>query len=770
MLMNVMSTEIDWDRLRQAGVSDEGIEFLQRMLITDPSQRASDAELLDHIWIRHMNGPADVSGTDVEDQSRDLDASQLSLADDDGQQGTGHELDEMDDPRAPKRQRGWVPGGIWGQPVIDGAPRDLPPLPMAPPHNVRYPPSPQRLFGEIGTSALRSSGVLDSNAHAALQVGQPGSYSVSSMEEAAFLENAAVQAGQPGGYSVSSMEEPAGGNYEVDSVDVLMEGTHDQSSNASYINSRAGRTPSDDFGSYIDPAYVGNDHHRVNKDVTQQNLQSPPTLPGPTSAVFAPSLLGTEAMVGQLNMASSESGASTPVVGSKPTSPKSREISPALAGSKRSIKPSESLESDANTKRSKTSRAKSSPHKHHRSAEPSRHRSYTSKASGSDTRYDEGGQETFTFPQGNVSEDTQSQYQDRQKSASPAKGDSQMSSTAFDTQGSAEGSEQNTGLKVASRPPSSSSKTVLPSLGPAQASATKKAPSFTKPPFRFGNLVPTHGSVSTPRIKITQHMTTYGREPISDFVHPDPMDWRIAKNAIDIKMHYPGIEKDIEAGKTDWHLREDLTAIITTRTSRYIKINGVRLMMGQGCWLYGKLKTNDIISVFELPEGQAPKNEKEKEYLRLRCEFFVGASREPRAEGENFVVEKEEEKFFEKKMPERRSRAGTPTSQASLADSIEKGDHRGISASNTKEAKKGKEDRRGSHNSNAGAEKKSTQDSHGSPDNNGKKAKAQASHHDNKAKMSKHGSHASTGHGHNQSSNKKSKSNASATASNTGAL
>ena len=117
------------------------------------------------------------------------------------------------------------------------------------------------------------------------------------------------------------------------------------------------------------------------------------------------------------------------------------------------------------------------------------------------------------------------------------------------------------------------------------------------------------------------------------------MEDRIPKNAIDLQMWYPGIEKDIKAGKTDIESHKELVAVISTRASRYIKVNGVRLIMGKDRKYFGRLRTGDIITIFEFAEGQTPRNDKDKEFLRFRAEFFVGLSKEVRKPGEPFVVE-----------------------------------------------------------------------------------------------------------------------------------
>ncbi|KAK4690123.1 hypothetical protein P7C71_g6601, partial [Lecanoromycetidae sp. Uapishka_2] len=161
----------------------------------------------------------------------------------------------------------------------------------------------------------------------------------------------------------------------------------------------------------------------------------------------------------------------------------------------------------------------------------------------------------------------------------------------------------------------------------------------------FGNLVIVKGSVpSVHKIKIAFRTITFGRALESTYIHQNSLDNRIPKNAIDVMMWYPNIEKDIAAGK-DWATNKNLRALISTRTNRYIKVNGIRLMRGVNCWLYGELKSGDVISVFELSEGRKAEVPEDNEFLKFRCEFYVGASRDARKEGNPFKVLKEEEKY-----------------------------------------------------------------------------------------------------------------------------
>ena len=610
MLTTVMETEVDWDSLRQIGVSEHGIDFLMRMLQIEPSQRARDNVLLQHLWVASAHDAPGIEAVNDSDELDELDASQLSLAEDD-EDGDGLD-DNMGDLRDPKRLRALgiedEDHGLWGE--LLGQP--LPDF-TRPPPSMSHPPPPNRLFGEIGSSALRSSGVLGQNAHVALGVTTAGSYDPSS----------------------------AGGSYT--------DPQHKELASAEGPHTDA------DFAAY---------HHNTNGG---NPIQYPHLPSNTTHHSGAPSLFGAEALVGQLNMTSPESGASAPSVDSKPTTPKtpkSRGMSPTLPGSKRQNEDAFSSDDESTSKRSRVGRIQSSPHSRRQSGEPSTRDHKNLQSQGKDIESQDS-QQTRERSKSNASLlptafNSQDSAQDNEGDKAPSKGSSRPHSAS-----------SNKAANMTSQRPSPSKSTTLPStVTPAPAAGTSHrattttddSNAFAKPPIRFGNLIPTKGSIGTvPKIKISSIATTFGRAKDSTFVHANGQEDRIPKNAIDIQMWYPNINADIATAK-DIASNPNLVALISTRTSRYIKVNGIRLMKGKDCWLYGRLKTGDIISVFELPEGQLAKNEKEKEFLRFRCEFFVGASKEVRKEGEKFVVEQEKDKYNQSVA--RKSRESSTASEA----------------------------------------------------------------------------------------------------------
>ena len=518
MFATIMNLPVEWSLLDQAGVSEHGIDFLKSMLVIDPSQRPSDSTLLEHAWLQGTNDAPAVGTGD------ELDASQLSLRD---KTEANSALEE--DAEIEQRDH-----DFWTGQLAMPMPRLARPPPVG-----SHPPPPNRLFGEIGSSALRSSGALGQDAHGAL--------------------------------GVPTVVPPITGSYDP------------SSSSASYTDAP-----------HVEHTSAGAQANSVRYPDLHHSMDNP---------TGAPSLLGAESLVNNFHMASTESG-------------KSREISPALTGSKRPIENASSEDEMSTTKRPRTAHTHLSSTDQRQSAEPPARRDSDASLIPTTANSPASAQDL------NEGDKTSDREPSRPQSAS------------------------NVVCKETSRrespdipdPPPTDPTSITVSLHPAIT--TDNSTTFLRPPVRFGNLIPTRGSIPTvPRVIISSRATTFGRDKNCNFVHPDAMEDRIPKNAIDLQMWYPGIEKDVKAGKTDIESHKDLVAVISTRASRYIKVNGVRLIMGKDRKYFGRLRTGDIITIFEFAEGQTPKNDKDKEFLRFRAEFFIGLSKEVRKPGEPFVVE-----------------------------------------------------------------------------------------------------------------------------------
>ena len=653
------------------GVSNMGVHFLGRMLLTEPSERASDKELLDHEWLRVAGGPADASDCALSDPAEGLNAhaSQLSIDEKEDDGAEGLDADTTEDPRASKRARSWVPDmtrNVWGETASmvvrnyqqqanwdDEAMLDMEFEPqIIPEHNAGNQLQPNRLFGEIGASALASSGALGLQGNHALQ----------------------IQGGGPG--------------------------SHDVSSDALYDVSRAGSQ---------EGASAGNDAKRSS---TQDHIQNLQRFPGPTHNGGAPSLLGTEALVGQLNMASIGSGPPAQAENAKPATPDTTKDTDSHSSEpkpKRSSQDVLPLEIEGASKRFQITGVEHTSGELSNASEkhpPARRASI-----------EELGQKSMS--PSSRPDSAHGGYQEGQQPREAYKSNYDLLTTAYNSRDSSQpfgagddvimGEEGNSddevsrleealaaakakkAAKTASRTnsipisrasshptsshedPNSTTHQIM--IGSATFDTTTHlAPSatasFVKPPLRFGNLQPTRGSIHTPAIYLTERLTTYGRLPGSTFVHPDPKEDRIPKQALDIQMWYPGIEADIVGGKTNWMNHPKLEAILRTRASKHVRVNGVKLRKGQDEYLWGRLRTGDEITVVEPMTGAT--SAREKEFLCFRCEFFVGLSKSIRKPGEKpFIVEVEKDKF--KVAEERKSRESTAALGASEGSNKDKG-------------------------------------------------------------------------------------------------
>ncbi|KAL8893419.1 MAG: hypothetical protein Q9207_008590, partial [Kuettlingeria erythrocarpa] len=161
---------------------------------------------------------------------------------------------------------------------------------------------------------------------------------------------------------------------------------------------------------------------------------------------------------------------------------------------------------------------------------------------------------------------------------------------------------------------------------------------------------------------------------------PHAADTRVASCAFDICFWRPNIEADLARNPAlNWPAAfPDLEALISTRTSKWIFVNGVHLRKGGADrFLYGHLRTGDVVTVFGpdelVPPAQQQKQQQQQkggkkkvttEWLEFEVDIKIGRGKEVR--GKN-----DEEKF----VVEERSRAAGGGRGSSIAPSgSEKGD------------------------------------------------------------------------------------------------
>ncbi|KAL4920782.1 hypothetical protein BDW62DRAFT_176224 [Aspergillus aurantiobrunneus] len=176
MLRTIMTTDADYNILRNVGVSEEGVDLVSKLLNRDPQLRPKERECLKHPWIadvpdvdeyeddvlsNYSDGLSDI-GEDGED---DLDASQLSLEEE--AEFEGQLAENNSDLTQSKRPR------------IDSPPAEirypsLPNIGASQNHQQTSQSTPRRLFGEISSSALHSSQALGDN----MDAFQDGNFSI----------------------------------------------------------------------------------------------------------------------------------------------------------------------------------------------------------------------------------------------------------------------------------------------------------------------------------------------------------------------------------------------------------------------------------------------------------------------------------------------------------------------------------------------------------------------------------------------------------------
>ena len=649
MLQTVMSHPVDYRRLTGAGISPEGVDFVQKMLVLEPSERATDAECLAHPWIIELTGAEkadeDMQGSEelpaIEEGVPGLDASQLSLQEnpapetaDDGGEEEHLDADEIPQSHRSERLTSEYEYSRTAGLQLDESYASLPSYGTIPrmynANNVRHDPGERagnRLFGEIGNSALRSSGVLEPTAYAALDMTMNSSHDG----------------------SVSALSDGDDG----------MESNNDAT-----------------------------DSHVTNNSQVAQNPPPPPHHPRHSNAFItsepALSLLGTEAQIGQLNMASPESGHSMPSPETKPTTPKlpsSRDQSPsatAVTGSKRFGR---DLESDTGhkAKRAKAHHSSANPRSRRSSADasskqrppstgghrvkdgqPSRHGSLPEPqphqvASVEGAGNNQGQQPRETAQDAQIeAESSRAQEPHRQVPIVPGpqvitkrrKGSSNRSnSTSTSTiQDTPAPSAEFKVPRVPERPtlgklsvvPGSLSGFVQKAKGAEKTIRDRQSKEFNE---QFAINLKTRFLVFG---RCEEEMIPYWEDPKADYTHitwPNSFDLRVGRKALQIDFWRPGIEADEAEGK-DWVRPNDFWAIIASHSTAPIAVNGVSFTQAKDRFLYGRLYTGDIITFFDEQKPGKP-----AEFLKFECEFYRGMSKQRRPEGEPFTIEEERDKW-----------------------------------------------------------------------------------------------------------------------------
>lgn len=530
MLRTIMTTEPEYNLLRKVGVSEEGIDFVGRLLHRDPFCRPNERECFKHAWIADVEDIDEYESDDSlfpgdeaplsdigEDVEGELDASQLSLYDKQDASPEPEDYEPEHDAQV-KRRRFDYPSLISYPSLPEISAFDL----------TSSVPNPggKRLFGEITRSGRPSS----TGFHASLDVFEGDDFSV-----------------------------------------------HD------FVSS-------------------------TGESISESNsLYSIVSLPDYRFCGSAPSLMGAENLVGQLNMNSSPNvdgrALEAPI---KLRSPRQAQAVMANDGSNDERRKTSA--SDGTPKAPKFSRRIELP-----LPETSSERSSIASTRRGDTKQDVGEPGTKT------GEDPE---------------DPELAVTV----------DEQTGREVAESPKttgdegpraSPSHALQIPPTPESDTTARHNSSSTPRTPL-LGKLTTVPGSIFDLTIQLKDRMTSWGRGPHASICYPKPLDTRIPAYALEVTFWAPAIESRIAAGE-DWTKVPGVMTILSTKASRCIWVNGSELRRGprgehgQQGFHYGKLYTNDIITVFKHKE----------QYLKFRCEFYHGDSARERPEEEKgFIVHK----------------------------------------------------------------------------------------------------------------------------------
>lgn len=208
MYNNIMATTLDPSPLHRLGVSAQCIDLLTRMLHTDPATRPTDRDCLNHPWLKDgakiLEDPV-LQSIVEEDESQEAEQqfSQLKLnqevVESDDEEGDILSDDELLEMVAPKRVR---PDPLFPRNQIrdqdaDAVPSFYSEQAIGEGESFQMMPAPgrQRLFGEIGQSALQSSSVLHNHANNALSPEELAGHASGGAEQNASRVHARLDGG-----------------------------------------------------------------------------------------------------------------------------------------------------------------------------------------------------------------------------------------------------------------------------------------------------------------------------------------------------------------------------------------------------------------------------------------------------------------------------------------------------------------------------------------------------------------------------------------------
>lgn len=608
ILENIMNNPVNYSRLRGVGVSQDAINFLEQMLIIEPSLRMSDIDCLEHPWLVPEKKPKE-SSEDLEyltqiaaridnfstrDTERAEDdgnlfefqqlASQLSIKNkaeepvsEDIEEPPSEDLDEIEEMIG---GAGQFKQNFQGEEELDSFDDYVD----------RYPSTSQirraqqaaannnHLFGQISPAALRSSGALGREARRALEM-------------------------------------PSHARGDMDDDESHYEGSS-QFSATDYPNPQ--NPPALEYSHHVD------------------------------SGEAAPSLLGAEALVDNLHMDSTMVDVSVSEIDKQAITLNVEGANEQTSHPE--FEKSQSTHSDdylykATPPRSRRRLDEPSPSMRESKRVKTHHETVDTRELDSHMK----AAMTMAAQPANDEQPATTNITSAEQNTT----DTLAAVPPSETLGQ-QGITSTTHPKTTSTPSSSTTKAdsnAAPTIAIAPTATTQPDPKSMTPanfapppppgPITYGTLTPTASSLHFKPIKLRQRVTTFGRHPACDYTWPNGLDTRVPKFALDIAFWRPRIERSlVKHPNLKWQNEKDLCTIIATRTSSAIFVNGVALTKkpdAEKGLRYGVLKTGDIVIVFD-DKGKGGKGEK----LEFRVDIRIGKSKGKRKEGEVFEVVKEE--------------------------------------------------------------------------------------------------------------------------------
>ncbi|KAL9021919.1 MAG: hypothetical protein Q9185_000933 [Variospora sp. 1 TL-2023] len=604
MLHVIMNTSVDYVRLRLGGVSEPAIDFVKRMLVVEPASRPSDSECLDHPWLSQKTW-SEGSTTNLEILLQTQRQAQLpedertrstERADEDDLNAFASQL-SIADQRSRYEE-------LYGQQRLE----DIEEMEAMGQSKRKREGAEEEDF-DHGPSL----GEYNDDDFLSIQPGQQQPRMLFGEVTRSVLQSSGVLDWQ----AKTALDVTSQGNYDPTASESRYEGAS-QLSSTDFPHAQDSSLPIDSQSeAYVDSA--------------------------------APSLLGAEAMVGQLKMDSAMVDASSQNSDAHVTSPKteaSKERTEELeAGGITSTASSQGLYSATPPPSSKRKQPLASTH----------------EATGTIAKSKKHDADPIEFLSSKRSKTATNKPND-QPQTHPA---ATSHAARIETTSTTAANPRNT---TAVRQTSSFATPSKPNTRSSSSSTTKARRSHTKPQPLLATLTTVPASVAFPPIQIIKRTTSFGRMPNNDYIWPDPLDVRVAKHAFTITFRptpspNPASSADSAAATAAAAAADDdnnnISATITTGTTKHIWVNDVQVTQSSkdNRPLYGYLRTGDTVTVFH-PLPGAKGEGKEAEMLKFAVEVHVGKGNGAREAGEVFEVLEGTTEEGEKAKSMKRSQSG----------------------------------------------------------------------------------------------------------------